>query len=62
MSVGAYALPRYDRHPRTHLTFSIADAELIAGLQQGSEAAFRTLVECYQGRVYRTVLAGLPDG
>ena len=34
-----------------------ADAELVAQLQQGSEAAFRTLVERYQNRIYRTVLA-----
>ena len=34
-----------------------ADAELVAQLQQGSEAAFRTLVERYQTRIYRTVLA-----
>ncbi|MCC3158846.1 sigma-70 family RNA polymerase sigma factor [Hymenobacter sp. 15J16-1T3B] len=34
-----------------------ADAELLRQLQQGSEAAFRTLVERYQHRVYRTVLA-----
>ena len=33
-----------------------AEAELVAQLQQGSEAAFRTLVERYQNRVYRTVL------
>ena len=35
---------------------SIADAELVARLQGGSEEAFRVLVEQYQGRVYRTVL------
>ena len=34
-----------------------ADAELVTQLRAGSEAAFRTLVERYQGRVYRTVLA-----
>ncbi|MBC6611606.1 sigma-70 family RNA polymerase sigma factor [Hymenobacter sp. BT507] len=34
-----------------------AEAELVAQLQQGSEAAFRTLVERYQHRIYRTVLA-----
>jgi RNA polymerase sigma factor (sigma-70 family) len=33
------------------------DAELVAELQQGSEAAFRTLVEHYQDRVYRTVFS-----
>lgn len=38
-----------------------AEAELVAQLQQGSEAAFRTLVERYQGRIYRTVLALLPS-
>ncbi|WP_240047124.1 RNA polymerase sigma factor [Hymenobacter nivis] len=35
----------------------VADAELVAQLQQGSEAAFRALVARYQGRVYRTALA-----
>lgn len=34
-----------------------ADAELVAQLQQGSEVAFRTLVERYQNRIYRTVFA-----
>lgn len=34
-----------------------ADAELVAQLQSGSEAAFRTLVERYQARIYRTVLS-----
>jgi RNA polymerase sigma-70 factor (ECF subfamily) len=34
-----------------------AEAELVAQLQQGSEEAFRTLVERYQNRIYRTVLA-----
>ncbi|GAB3831954.1 RNA polymerase sigma factor [Hymenobacter jeollabukensis] len=38
-------------------TLATAEAELVAQLQQGSEAAFRTLVERYQNRVYRTVLA-----
>jgi RNA polymerase sigma-70 factor (ECF subfamily) len=33
------------------------EVELIAQLQLGSEAAFRTLVERYQGRIYRTVLS-----
>ena len=32
-----------------------AEAELVARLQGGSEAAFRTLVERYQVRIYRTV-------
>ncbi|MGI4883436.1 MAG: RNA polymerase sigma factor [Janthinobacterium lividum] len=35
----------------------VGDAELVAQLRLGSEAAFRTLVERYQDRVYRTVLA-----
>ncbi|AMJ68012.1 RNA polymerase subunit sigma-70 [Hymenobacter sp. PAMC 26628] len=35
----------------------MADAELVAQLQLGSETAFRTLVARYQGRVYRTALA-----
>jgi len=34
-----------------------ADAELVAQLQQGSEAAFRTLVERYQQRVYSTAFS-----
>lgn len=33
-----------------------AEAELVARLQQGSEAAFRTLVERYQDRIYRVIL------
>lgn len=37
-----------------------ADAELVAALQQGSEAAFRSLVERYQNRIYRTVRVLLP--
>ncbi len=36
---------------------TIADAELVAQLQQGSEAAFRTLVERYQQRVYSTAFS-----
>ncbi len=34
-----------------------ADAALVQQLQDGSEAAFRTLVERYQARIYRTVYA-----
>ena len=34
-----------------------ADAALVAQLQGGSEAAFRTLVERYQNRVYRTAFS-----
>ena len=36
---------------------SAADAELVAQLRGGSEAAFRVLVERYQARIYRTVFA-----
>lgn len=39
------------------MSCSLADAELVAELQAGSEAAFRALVERYQGRVYRTALS-----
>lgn len=34
-----------------------AEADLVAQLQQGSEAAFRTLVEHYQDRVYRVIFS-----
>ena len=34
-----------------------ADADLVAQLHLGSEVAFRTLVERYQDRIYRTVLS-----
>ena len=34
-----------------------ADAELVSQLRLGNEAAFRTLVEHYQARVYRTVFS-----
>lgn len=34
-----------------------AEADLVAQLQLGSEAAFRTLVERYQDRVYRVILS-----
>lgn len=36
---------------------STADAELVARLQQGDEAAFRTLVARFQGRVYSTAFS-----
>ena len=36
------------------------DSELVALLQQGSEAAFRTLVDRYQRRVYSTIRAFVP--
>lgn len=41
----------------THLTATQTDADLVAQLQGGSAAAFRTLVERYQGHVYRTALS-----
>jgi RNA polymerase sigma factor (sigma-70 family) len=34
-----------------------ADVALLAQLQQGSEAAFRTLVERYQNRIYKTAFS-----
>lgn len=43
--------------PAAAASAPVADAELVAQLQRGSEAAFRTLVARYQGRVYRTALA-----
>ncbi len=36
---------------------TLAEAELVTQLQQGSEAAFRTLVARYQDRVYTTAFA-----
>jgi len=42
---------------RSRLVVPVADADLVAQLQSGSEAAFRTLVERYQDRVYRTVFS-----
>ncbi|WP_246009009.1 RNA polymerase sigma factor [Hymenobacter metallilatus] len=39
------------------MSSSPSDAELVAQLQGGQAAAFRTLVERYQGRVYRTALS-----
>jgi RNA polymerase sigma factor (sigma-70 family) len=34
-----------------------AEADLVAQLQQGSEVAFRTLVERYQDRIYRVIVS-----
>ena len=56
----AYSLPfllAHDPPTCARLVDSTADADLVAQLQLGSEAAFRTLVERYQDRIYRTVLA-----
>ncbi|WP_022824048.1 RNA polymerase sigma factor [Hymenobacter norwichensis] len=49
--------------PPAYFCATSVDAELVAQLQQGSEDAFRKLVERYQNRVYRTVLAllGSPE-
>ena len=43
--------------PCVHLTAFPSDAELVAQLKQGSESAFRALVEQHSGRVYRTALS-----
>jgi RNA polymerase sigma factor (sigma-70 family) len=47
----------FESLPLANANRSIADAELVAQLQQGSEAAFRTLVERYQQRVYSTAFS-----
>lgn len=55
-----YTLPLPTAHsvvPPAQCFAVSADAELVAQLQQGSEVAFRTLVERYQNRIYRTVFA-----
>jgi RNA polymerase sigma-70 factor (ECF subfamily) len=44
-------------YPCVRLTVSPTDAELVAQVQRGSEAAFRTLVDRYQGRVYHAALS-----
>lgn len=58
----AYSLPLLLAHApparaRLNENDAATDADLVAQLQAGSEAAFRTLVARYQDRVYRTVLA-----
>ena len=56
----AYSLPLPLVHSPpafTPLNPVAADADLVAQLQAGSEAAFRTLVARYQDRIYRTVLS-----
>ncbi|MBD2721716.1 RNA polymerase sigma factor [Hymenobacter armeniacus] len=58
----AYSLPLLltDDPPAAPCPLSLAaeaEAALVLQLQQGSETAFRTLVERYQDRIYRTVLA-----
>ena len=56
----AYSLPlllAHDPPTSIRLIDLDADADLVAQLQLGSEVAFRTLVERYQDRIYRTVLS-----
>ena len=58
----AYSLPLLLAHDppvsnRLTTAAAAAESELVTRLQAGSEAAFRTLVERYQDRIYRTVLA-----
>ncbi len=52
----SFSLPLALELPRCS-PVSPADAELVAQLQQGSEAAFRTLVKRYQNRIYQTALS-----
>ena len=53
----AYLLPLPLAHdPPACARLDSADAELVTQLQSGSEVAFRSLVERYQDRIYRTVL------
>ncbi|WP_243651068.1 RNA polymerase sigma factor [Hymenobacter gummosus] len=52
------SLPAAIEPPTSRLAPAVAaDAELLARLQQGDEVAFRHLVEQYQNRIYRIVLA-----
>lgn len=54
----AYSLPLLATLPEPPApSGSAADAALVAQLQQGDEAAFRTLVTRFQGRVYSTALS-----
>ncbi|MFD2786954.1 RNA polymerase sigma factor [Hymenobacter rubripertinctus] len=51
-------LPAFQRcPPPARPAPACPEAELVAQLQRGSEAAFRLLVERYQNRIYRTALA-----
>lgn len=54
----AYSLPLLLTHdPPKRAQLTGADTDLVARLQLGSELAFRSLVERYQDRIYRTVLS-----
>ena len=56
----AYGLPlpvAFEAPPHASEQAATADAELIARLQRGDEAAFRTLVARYQDRIYRTAFS-----
>ena len=55
--VPLFAAPELVADVPSAASASDADAELVAKLQDGSEAAFRTLVDRYQARVYRTVFS-----
>ncbi len=53
----AFSLPLACAFTPSYPSGSVADAELVAQLQQGSEVAFRTLVDRYQNRVYSTAFS-----
>jgi RNA polymerase sigma factor (sigma-70 family) len=63
LSLLAYSLPLLlEPYPSAAVSLPAAraaeaDADLLAQLQRGSEVAFRTLVERYQARIYRTVFS-----
>lgn len=57
MTASLPLLPPYNSTVGVHLPEAVADATLVAQLQAGDEAAFRTLVERYQARIYRAAYA-----
>jgi RNA polymerase sigma factor (sigma-70 family) len=57
MALSLPLLSRFALLPSPSDGATMAEAELIAQLQQGSETAFRTLVARYQNRVYATAFA-----
>ena len=57
MSLLALPSLQHDPQPAFQLSVPASDDALVGQLRHGSEAAFRTLVDRYQGRVYRTALA-----